>query len=78
MGDAASTPGIPAAEGVRMIAEEFRTEGWRSVDSGDFPPGHETVEFARDERVHRQPPWFGQWGKLPPEFNSAGLWWRTA
>jgi hypothetical protein len=61
-----------------MITEEFRAEGWHSIDANDFPPSYETVEFARDERVNRQPNWFGQWGKLHPAFNAAGLWWRGA
>lgn len=59
-----------------MTAEEFRAEGWHSICDGAMPPGDATVEFAREEAVHRQPPWFGRWDDLPQEFNIAGLWWR--
>jgi hypothetical protein len=58
-----------------MTAQELRDEGWTSIDER-LPPGGVTVEFARDEAVHRQPQWFGQWNQLPPAFNVAGLWWR--
>lgn len=60
-----------------MTCEEFRAEGWHSVEEWDIPPYDETVEFARDEKVYRQAPWFGRWRHLPPELNVAGLWWRS-
>jgi len=59
-----------------MNVTEFRMEGWHSVNARELPPRDETVEFARDENVYRQPSWFGKWCDLPLEFNVAGLWWR--
>ena len=59
-----------------MKAHEFLAEGWHSVAARNFPPQDKVVEFARDEQVHRQLPWFGKWKDLHPEFNVAGLWWR--
>jgi hypothetical protein len=60
-----------------MTRQEFRDEGWHSVEAGELPPLHQTVEFAREACVHVQAPWFGEWSQLPAEFNAAGLWWRT-
>lgn len=59
-----------------MKHQEFRDEGWRSVDEWQFPPSDTVVEFSRDETVYRQEPWFGKWSDMRPEFNVAGLWWR--
>jgi hypothetical protein len=59
-----------------MRADEFKAEGWHSIDEHDIPPIDEMVEFARDERVYSSAPWFGRWRDFRPEFNVAGLWWR--
>ncbi len=59
-----------------MTAQEFAEEGWHPIDFGRLPPPDMTVEFGRDERVHRQAPWFGKLKDLNPDFNVAGLWWR--
>lgn len=59
-----------------MNADEFRAEGWSPCYPGYLPAPDAVVEFARETAVHNQPPWFGKWSELPPEFNVAGLWWR--
>ena len=61
-----------------MTGAEFHAEGWRSIESGQLPPRWSMVEFAREESVFRQPPWFGKWGEFDPQMNVAGLWWREA
>lgn len=59
-----------------MTSAEFEAEGWRLYVQ--TPPDHDQiVEFARDEKVFRQLPWFGRRADLAPEFNVAGLWWRA-
>jgi len=58
-----------------MTGSELAAEGWRAIEN-NIPPRDQLVEFARDERVWRQPPWFGRWGDIAPEFNVAGLLWR--
>ncbi len=63
--------------GYDMKVQELHEEGWRAVER-EIPPVAETVEFARDEEVCRQPPWFGRWQDLDPACNVAGLWWRRA
>lgn len=59
-----------------MTLRELRDEGWHSIDCGELPSPSAIVEFAREEQVHRQLPWFGRWAELDPAFNVAGLWWR--
>ncbi len=60
-----------------MTATELVAEGWHSVEVC-LPASNVPVEFARDERVHRQLPWFGRWDELPQEMNVTGLFWRPA
>ena len=58
-----------------MNGHELKEEGWRPYEL-EQPPYSQTVEFARDERVNHQLPWFGCARDFPPEFNVAGLFWR--
>lgn len=59
-----------------MTADELQAEGWHSVMAGQIPAFGHTVEFAREQRVYKQPPWFGKWEEIQPEANVYGLWWR--
>ena len=51
-----------------MTDTEFRREGWRSIEAGEFPPATRLVEFAREPAVRQQSSWFGCWADLPPDF----------